>query len=417
MTSDPRPIELAPRFPVLDALRAVGALAVLTTHVAFYTGDYSDNGTWGGFLARLDVGVALFFVLSGFLLSRPYLARAALGMAHPATGHYLWKRALRILPVYIVAVVLALALLDANADLGVRDWLVTLAMLNTFVDPQLPAGLTQMWSLAVEATFYLALPVLMLAATGRRPRGDSPAAVSADGRGGLDARRVLLLATAMVVVTVWWHLDGAARTDALTDAYSLQWLPAYLSWFAVGIGLALAHVVQQSARPARWSTRILALGEQPGVCWVLVAGLMLVATTPLAGPTLFYPATGAETLTKNLLYAAIGGLVVLTGLHPPAGSGYRAVLGSAPARHLGLTSYSLFCLHLLVLDLLAPALGWDLFGGHFAELWVLTVVVSLLVSEVAYRVVERPAMRLKRRFPLRSLRPTTKSAASGTSGR
>ena len=60
-----------PRFPMLDTLRAVGAIAVLTTHVAFWGGEYTRWGAFGTVLARLDVGVAIFFVLSGFLLSYP----------------------------------------------------------------------------------------------------------------------------------------------------------------------------------------------------------------------------------------------------------------------------------------------------------------------------------------------------------
>ena len=99
---------LAPQMPELDTLRAVGALAVLTTHAGFWAGDYTRLGVRGTLLARLDVGVAIFFVLSGFLLSRPYLARAATGQGAPATGRYLWKRFLRIAPVYVLTVVVAL---------------------------------------------------------------------------------------------------------------------------------------------------------------------------------------------------------------------------------------------------------------------------------------------------------------------
>ena len=69
----PPPPETAATFPVLDTLRAVGALCVLTTHVAFWSGAYTNHGAWGTLLSRLDVGVALFFVLSGFLLARPFL--------------------------------------------------------------------------------------------------------------------------------------------------------------------------------------------------------------------------------------------------------------------------------------------------------------------------------------------------------
>ena len=81
---------MAPEFPVLDTLRAVGALAVLTTHAAFWSGDYTQHGVWGTLLARLDVGVAIFFVLSGFLLvaalPRPGRGRPARPRSGATTG-------------------------------------------------------------------------------------------------------------------------------------------------------------------------------------------------------------------------------------------------------------------------------------------------------------------------------------------
>ena len=89
-------------FPALDVLRLVGALAVLTTHVAFQTGEYFPNGVVGTLLARMDIGVAIFFVLSGFLLSRPWWASAASGTPAPMVGRYALKRLLRIWPVYLV---------------------------------------------------------------------------------------------------------------------------------------------------------------------------------------------------------------------------------------------------------------------------------------------------------------------------
>ena len=113
-------------FPALDVLRLVGAVAVLTTHVAFQTGEYFRNGVVGTLLARMDIGVAIFFVLSGFLLSRPWWASAAAGAPAPRVGRYALKRLLRIWPVYLVTVVVAFAAVPGNERAGVREWLCLL---------------------------------------------------------------------------------------------------------------------------------------------------------------------------------------------------------------------------------------------------------------------------------------------------
>ena len=368
-------------FPLLDTFRAIGALAVLTTHVAFWSGDYTRNGTWGTLLARLDVGVAIFFVLSGFLLSRPYLERAATGRPRPGAGRYLWKRALRILPVYLVAVVIALTFIVENRDMDLRERLVTALMLNTYTEQSNPAGLTHMWSLSVEVAFYLLLPLLMLVAIGR-------------GR-VLRPWRVLVLLGAMAALSVWWHVAGAAWAGEYSDAQPAQWLPAYSSWFAVGIGLALVQVLRATGRMERLTGPAVFLARHPGSCWALVGGLLLVAATPLAGPTMFAAPTSAQSLTKHVVYAAIGGLVVLTGVFVRPGSAYGRVLGHGVPRRIGWISYGIFALHLAMLHLVMHTTGWQLFGGRGLGIWVLTVVGTVLLAEVVYRVIERPALRLK----------------------
>jgi peptidoglycan/LPS O-acetylase OafA/YrhL len=90
--------QLGESFPVLDTMRAVGAIAVMITHCGFNAGAYTENGALGRMIARMDVGVAIFFVLSGFLLSRAWLARSRAGLPPPGVGRYFWKRFLRIVP-------------------------------------------------------------------------------------------------------------------------------------------------------------------------------------------------------------------------------------------------------------------------------------------------------------------------------
>lgn len=403
----PPPVRSGAQFPALDGLRAIGAFCVLTTHVAFWSGDYTGNGVVGTLLARLDVGVAIFFVLSGFLLSRPWLLSAAEGRRAPGTRAYLWKRLLRVFPVYVVTATVALALIEDNEDLGWVDRVITVLLLDTYVRDALPSGLTHMWSLAVEVAFYAVLPLLMLAFLGRGRR--------------LGPARVLAGLGLMALVTVWWHLDGAGRAGELGTGIPLQWLPAYLLWFALGIGLALVQVLHQGGEWLRFTGPVVSLARQPGSCWVLAAGLMLLAATPVAGPSMFDAPTPGQSLTKSVIYALVGVLLVLTGVFAGERGLTGLLLGHPVARRLGWISYGVFCLHLPVLHLVMWATPWELFGGHFVGLWLLTSLGAVVAAELVYRLVERPAQRGRRLVEdpsaRRGSRADSTSAATGTSAR
>lgn len=369
--------QLAETFPVLDTMRAVGALAVLTTHVAFWAGDYQRHGAWGSFLARLDVGVAIFFVLSGFLLSRPWLARARAGLPAPGVGRYFWKRFLRIVPAYLVVAALCVALITSNEGLGPAGWASALTMTDIYVSDTLPYGLTQTWSLATEVAFYLALPLIMLVAV---------------GRSRLRPARVWAVLGVLAVGNVVWLLWASAEVP-IGSGHVNEWLPAFLIWFAAGIGLALLQVTPE--HPGRLSRAVRELAASPGVCWTIALGLLLVAGTSVAGPKLLIPATAEEALTKNLLYVAVGTLVVLPGIFAAPGSRYSRLMSHPLLRHLGRISYGIFLVHMGVLHFVAWLTGYPLFGGNLPQLFVLTLGLSLVAAEALYRVVELPAMRLR----------------------
>lgn len=375
--------DVSPQFPALDTVRAMGASAVLTTHTAFQTGSYLGSGAWGTFLARLDVGVAIFFVLSAFLLARPHVARAAAERPAPDLGAYGVKRVLRIAPAYVVTAVLALTLFPKNAAEGLWQWISSLLLLDIYTRDKLPHGLTHMWSLAVEVSFYVLLPLLMVIALGRRHRAVRPG-------------RILLCLAAMVGITVWWHLAGTALIDPHVPGGTGLWLPAYLSWFAVGVGLALLHVRHQTGDQSSLERRLVELGRMPGACWVLVAGLMLAVSTPLAGPVLFVAGTPSESLVKNLAYAVIGGCIVLSGAFADPGTTYGRVMANRVLRRLGHISYGIFCLHLSLISLVLWSTPYRLFDGDGFQVWALTLAASIVAAEILYRVVERPALRLGR---------------------
>ena len=122
--------------------------------------------TLAGYLRAGNVGVDLFFVLSGFLLALPYLADIE-GGRRVSVGRYFERRALRILPAYYLAVaVVAAVSAHRPADLlaGV-PWLLFLQSFLNLAPPLLPYSIPW-WSLATEVQFYLALPMKPLCREG-----------------------------------------------------------------------------------------------------------------------------------------------------------------------------------------------------------------------------------------------------------
>src|SRR6476619_5721834 len=87
------------KFPLLDPLRAAAAISVLVVHTTLITGAYENYG-YGQFLAHLDIGVPFFFLLSAFLLYRPFVVARADGTARTSFREYAKRRFVRIAPAY-----------------------------------------------------------------------------------------------------------------------------------------------------------------------------------------------------------------------------------------------------------------------------------------------------------------------------
>ena len=148
-----------PRFPLLDPLRAIAALFVVVTHTA-QLGGFNKEHVLGAWTVRLDSGVAIFFVLSAFLLYRPFVRARLDGRPPVKVWRYARRRALRILPAYWVAV-LTLGLLDSAHTPGVfgDQWWVYWGLLQSWSKDTIISGVGVAWSLSVEAAFYVLLPL------------------------------------------------------------------------------------------------------------------------------------------------------------------------------------------------------------------------------------------------------------------
>lgn len=359
-----------PRFiPALEGMRAVAALGVVTTHVAFQTRSL-DGSVFGVIWGRLDLAVALFFALSGFLLWRPHAGAARGGPAAPGVRRYLRHRAVRILPAYVVVVVVVLALVPAARGASPTTWLANLTLLQVYVPYSLVGGLTQMWSLAVEVSFYVALPVLAWAIS--RLRGP---------RAGL---RVPVMLAVGAVALGWAFV---AHHLPLADGVSgTLWLPGYLPWFLAGTILAEVAVSGTDGRFRRLSARPVPMALTAVVVYA-------IACTPLAGPSGLASVSAAQFAIKTALGAVLGWALLAPLVLAPR---RHRFLASTAMQTLGRWSYAMFIWHLAVLAVVFPLVGLAVFGGSMWLVWLVTVVVSVGVSAASYGLVEEPARRAVR---------------------
>ncbi|MBA4021911.1 MAG: acyltransferase [Gordonia sp.] len=363
--------------PALEGMRALAAVGVMTTHVAFQTGAV-DGSVLGAIWGRFDMAVALFFALSGFLLWRPH-AVAAHDAAHKAPGvaRYLRHRVVRIWPAYVVVVVVVLMLLPDARPAGATVWLANLTLTQVFVPLSLTAGLTQMWSLSVEVSFYLALPLfawLLVRLRGRRARW-----------------RIPVLSAAAVLSLGWAWVADALPLAAGVEAKN--WLPGHLPWFVSGLVLAELVVSRSGSVVARMGSRPWWMAGVASVAFAL-------SCTELAGPTGLAPLAPWQFAVKMVLGAILGfALLGPLVLGPPRA---HRILDSAPMQALGRWSYAIFIWHLAVLAAVFPLAGVIPFSGSMMVVWCLTLLLTIGVSAASYSWIEDPARRWLRRSEQRA---------------
>ncbi len=376
-TAQDAPVKRGSSYPALDGLRAVAALCVVMTHIGFQTGE-TFRGSFGALLARLDFGVTIFFLLSGFLLYGPFVRAQLSARPLPDVPTYLRNRALRVLPAYWLVVVVVLPVM-ASGYLHPREVADQLLLLQVYARNHLLPGLTQMWSLGVEVTFYLLLPLLAFAVR----------------RSGRPLRAQAVLCGSMAGAAILWTLS--TRGFGVPDpAVGGLWLPAYLDWFALGMGLAALRAWHDLTGRGQVLDQI---GDAGGTCVAVGALLLWLTATPLGGPRGLELATPGQALTKHLLYGAAALFLLLPAVFGTDGrSVVRRVLEHPLARYLGSVSYGIFLWHLLVLHLVFKALGYAPFTGHLPLVTALVVPLSVAVADLSLRLVERPALAQKRRW-------------------
>jgi peptidoglycan/LPS O-acetylase OafA/YrhL len=378
-----RPPPGNPRFPLVDGLRAFAALSVVVTHTAFLSG-FNGRGLAGEITARLDVGVALFFVISGFLLYRPFVAARYEDRAAPRIPLYFRRRALRVLPAYWLALTV-LAIWPGLPLVHGHLWWVYYGFLQDFRVIWMEGGLKVAWSLAVELQFYLLLPLYaVLAARWLRRR---PIA---------DQARIEYGALGLLAAGSMWA-RALTFADPSPDTFSNTIGGTFL-WFAIGMGFAVASAAHHRAPVASRPWVMRAMAARPGAAWI-AAALLMLALSQIGMPTLDLTRYDKDDwYFGHLLYGAVAAAFALPAMLGEPVAGRRdvpaRVLGWRPIAWLGLISYGIFLWHLPLCEHWLGVQNWTSHGA-FLVLTAVTVVASTACAAASYYLVERPLLRFK----------------------
>lgn len=355
----------------VESLRAIAALGVLVGHVWLYVHLYRLTGAsyLGRVLATGGLGVQLFFCLSGYLIFRPFARRYFAAGGPIGLRTYALNRALRIVPLYLVAVI---ALLLTTQHGGTAEqWWRFLTFSESFSTTTAQTVDPPLWSVVVEIHFYVLLPVLAWAL-----------ARAAGGR-RLPAAALLLLIGAMSLL-----LQESHPVPAVVWNYSL---PDTFYGFVPGMLLALLQIEWEQRRP-RWCRGAAGAGD----AWML-AGIgiwLVIAWRPSVAVSLTAPASFL-TLAAVVLPLRHGRLV--------------RVLDLRVLAVLGVISYSIYVWHIPILDGLYTVRG---LASSVPRLLVVELGCALAVAAVSYLVVERPALRLRRTWADPNVRAAAHSASA-----
>jgi len=361
----------APRVEALDGLRGLAALGVVVLHVWMFSyGDlhHPPKHFWDLVAGELRLGVQLFFVLSGYLVFRPFVAAALDGRPLPDLKRYAVRRAGRILPAYWVALAgsfLLLRHLDHPMQVQASTLPTFLLFAQNHFDTTIKHLDPPMWTLAIEVSFYVAVPLAGLLAL----------------RLGAHRARQAALCCMLIAAGVACVALSAERRWPETLSTSLL---LHLVEFGAGMGVAVAL---HRRAPGRAVAGLAAL-----------AGLLLV----IANSYWHANSVGEQWLRSDVGDApGILGLALLVGAlvaRPQAG---RA-LAVGPARWLGLISYGMYLVHFPVIVGLRMTEHWpETFGRQLAATLALTVPISVAL----WFGVERPAIRWARRRTAAGPRP------------
>lgn len=346
------------RLDVLDGLRGL-AIALVVWYHAWLVSGQSIAGV--NFVAEAGfLGVDLFFFISGFCIFFPYARARREGRPGPTTRHFFLRRAVKILPSYLLALAVFAIVYHARfaspADAAIQI-ASHLAFVHTLSPLTFGAISGPLWTIGVEVQFYLLFPLLC-------PY----------------FRKSPLLAYAALVAFAETYRVVVGQAGLGSTFLFINQLPAYLDVF--GSGMFAAYVLTTVERPATGHGRILFTAASVAAFALALAGLAEVAAIGRAAAD-----TGAAYDWVNAVRVAIGPLCIALALSTSfALRRWRSLLTTRAFAFLSVISYNLYLWNLEI------TVWYQQAGLPPAATFVLGIATAVLLATAITYAIERPLL-------------------------
>lgn len=368
----------ADRFLELEAYRGIAAVLVISFHCYQHAGA-AAAGLYAGtpvqaVLRTMDGALALFFVLSGFINFLPF-ARAAVDQHNPHSARgFLIRRAIRIAPLYYVALILVWTSRYSGQPNQWLDLVEHLTFTQIFDGTHIFWTIGPAWSLAVEFWFYLLIAYLGPTTFRLCARFESRGT-----RVAILASITLALAAASILYKLWAAVVAKIPQDNYTVYFSI---PARLDDLALGMLLAV----------------ILAAHRGGPLLRGCVPALLRIAALALMAFGCYYRLTNpAGALYMQTIWGVAMLLVLASTVLGTRRSIWERVLANRPLQYLGMMSYSVYLWHEPLLIGLDRYLRFTSAHLFFVSTMAL-IFITLCVASVSYWAIERPTGLLRHLF-------------------
>lgn len=395
-------------FPCFEGLRALAAGAVVVYHSVTLAGPEAAGALYTP-VAVLDMGVSIFFVISGFLIYRPFVDAAAEGRPSRGPLRFWWRRLLRIVPAYWLALSVLWAL--GWVDLGPQPWRFYL-FLQIYDAYTTLGGIVPAWSLNTEISFYLFVPFWAWLVRRVLGRGRPTLTLEAGGA-------VALIAVAYVSRVVLSGVDrvwaiGGDGQEVTMRAVSFSWLPNTIDLFALGMLLAVLSI--WAGRDPRLRARLDQVAQPAGIWWAAAGAGWLAFAYGWGEPSLNGGYQGGYWQARQAAFGFVAVCLLVPAVFGDQERGViRAGLRSRPVVWTGAVSYALYLWHL---DLLSQIPVW--LDRPAAEVPIPVLIVGaftlgLGAASLSWYLLEKPLQSLRRDGPAVSVVPP-ELAPAGRSG-